>query len=384
MIYCFDINLNFEYSKNEMAVSRKNKNGILYDSMLKEFFDFYGNKIDINGKILFPRTGVTQISDMNDTIIKYGGKIAVTNDEIEMVYSWPMYYRTNRKIVILKVKDLIDPINISKIARNFGNEIFFKTKHKNFSDFISVDLLKEPNCAFYKTLQHHLEDEFIISEKLDITKDKYGKKEYRCFVVDGHLMNISRKTTRILHSIEPEVLKSVQSIIERLDVNFPKYYCVDICEYEKNGKRTFDVVEFNPIHSSGLYLYNSILNESEDLIHNNPKKISMEFMDIIDDCITDGKIDFARGNKYDIMGSFANDLRSICINGDIGLQGLQFTTIVIDSSDYARCEAISEELFRPQNRIVSDEQLCTMALPSNETVAKSDQLIKRKNMEKLI
>lgn len=198
MIYCFDINLNFEYSKNEMAVSRKNKNGILYDSRLKEL------------------------------IIKHGGKIAVTNDEIEMVYSWPLYYRTNRKMEILKGKDLIDPINISKIERNFGNEIFFKTKHKNFSDVISVDLLKEPNCAFYKTLQHHLEDEFIISEKLDIKKDKYGKKEYRCFVVDGHLMNISRKTTRILHSIESEVLKSVQSIIERLGGNFPKYYCVDM------------------------------------------------------------------------------------------------------------------------------------------------------------
>lgn len=372
MIYCFDIDLNFEYSKNEMIVARKNKNGLLYDSSLKEFFDFYGNKIDINGRLLFPRTGVLSIYDMNDAIIKHGGKIIATNDEIEMVYSWPTYYKTNRKIEILKGKDLIDPITISRIENNYGNEVFFKTKNKNFNDVISINLLKEPNCAFYKTLQHHLEDEFIISEKMNITKDKYGEKEYRCFVIDGCLMNISRKTTRILHTIEPKALEAIQSIIERVDSNFPKYYCVDICEYEKDGKKDFDVIEFNPIHASGLYLYNSILNKSDDLTHNNPKKIAMEFMDIIDECVTDGKINLDSGNKYDIMGSFASDLRSICINGDIGLQ---FTNIVIDSSDYARCEAIFKDIFKVS--IESDEQLRTESLPLDEAVAKFNKLVKK-------
>lgn len=55
---------------------------------------------------------------------------------------------------ILKGKDLVN----SYIVK----EIFFKTKVKNFSAIIPVNLLLDQECALYKTLMHHLEDDFII------------------------------------------------------------------------------------------------------------------------------------------------------------------------------------------------------------------------------
>ncbi len=52
-----------------------------------------------------------------------------------------------------------------------------KTKEKKFSGVIDIDLLKDEECVFYKALSNHKEDEFIISEKIDIKCDQYGKKE---------------------------------------------------------------------------------------------------------------------------------------------------------------------------------------------------------------
>ncbi len=376
MLYCFDNTLNFDYSKKEMAIAKKNKNGILYDSNLKTFIDYDGNKVDISGKLLFPRTGSNQIYDMNDEIIKNGGEIIVTNEEVDIIKSWPKYVKTHRKVEILKGRDLIDPDIISKIENNYGNEIFLKTKEKNFHDVISIDLLKEPKCAFYRTLLHHLDDEFIISEKVNIIRDTYGAREYRCFVVDNQLMNISRFTIDILHSIEPDILNNVESIIKSLNNNFPKYYCFDVFEYEKDGERRIDVVEFNPIHASGLYLYNSVMTKSDDLTHENKKRISTEFIDTIDECTLDGEIILSDGNNYHIDGSFAHDLRSICVTGDLGLQ---FSTIGIDSSAYSRCDAIFDDIFKCS--VTTDSELQALQTPvmtMSERVEEFNKLIKTK------
>ena len=87
MLYCFDKNLPWDYSKREMAISKMNQNGILYDNKLKIFTDFDGNIIDIKSKLIFPRTGETQIHDMNDEIIKQGGIPIMSNNDVEIVKS---------------------------------------------------------------------------------------------------------------------------------------------------------------------------------------------------------------------------------------------------------------------------------------------------------
>lgn len=320
MLYCFDKNLPFDYSKIEMALAKKDGNGILYDSELKIFTDFSGNKIDINEKVLFPRTGVAQIFEMNDTILKNGGKLRVSNEEIDKLIKWPKYYKTQRKMKIYFGSDLINPKIIKEIENELGETFFIKTIEKNFSSIIPISLLKDKNCVFYKALLYHLEDKFIVSEPVEILDDEYGLKEYRCFVINNEPHSISRFTTEVFHQIDASILKKLQKIISSMIGIFPSDYVVDLMEYKSNQKKYIDVVEFNPIHSSGPFLYNSILEKSEDILHiKNIKKISKEFITNIENCSMKGQMINERGNLYDIRDGFSSDLRSIYLVGDRGI-----------------------------------------------------------------
>lgn len=357
MLYCFDKLLPWDYSKREMAISKMNQNGILYDNKLKVFTDFDGNIIDIKSKLIFPRTGETQIHDMNDEIIKQGGIPIMSNNDVEIVKSWPNYYSTERKCKIFKGKDLINPDIGKEIEEVYGKEIFFKTKAKNFSAVIPVKLLLDEECALHKTLMHHLEDDFIISKKVNIAEDNYGSKEYRCFVVNNEIYNISRYTTTILHSIEPEVLEFAESIVEKLKGIFPDYYVLDLFEYQIEDQSCIDVLEFNPIQAAGLYLYSSCMKKSNDILHEKTNNVSYEFIDKIDKCTTNGVISSEPSNHYDYPNGFSNHLRSICFNGDIGtsfVQGLH-----LSSKDFASHEPI----FNPTNAFCIEDDFFSKLKP---------------------
>lgn len=352
MLYCFDKKIESEYSKREMALSKINQNGILYDSDLRIFTDFSGNKIDITNKEIFPRTGVCQIYEMNDEIVKQGGIPIISSSQIDVLTSWPMYYHTTRKIQILKGRDLINLDVITQLEDEYGKEIFMKTKEKNFNGVIKIDLLKDCQCIFYKALSYHLDEDFMISEKIDITEDEYGLKEYRCFVVDNRIYNISRFTTSVLHGIEEAVLQKAEEVLNRMKKTFPTCYVMDLLEYQKDGKSYIDVVEFNPIHSSGLYLYNSVMEKSADLLHINKRNISKEFIDKVDECTVEGKVINDRENLYDIPNSFSNDLRSIYLTGDRGV--IFAYDVQLTPEDFSK----HEELISPEDCTpISDEEL---------------------------
>lgn len=176
--------------------------------------------------------------------------------------------------------------------------------------FIKINCIR---CAFYRTLEYHLEKEFIISEKVEIAEDDYGKKEYRCFVIDGEIANISRFTVDVFHEIEEEILRKLQEILRQLGEVFPKDFVVDIFQYRKENREYIDVVEFNNIHSSGPFLYNSIMEKSEDLLHRDKRKISGVFMDKWNECREQGFMIDERTNLYDVPGTFSHDLRNICV-----------------------------------------------------------------------
>ena len=359
MWYCFDKNLEFEYSKREMALAKINKNGILYDSDLKVFTDFSGNTIDITNQVIFPRTGVSQIYEMNNEIVKQGGIPIVDSNQIDKITSWPLYYHPSRKMQILKGKDLIKLDVITKLEKEYGKEIFLKTKEKNFNGVIEVDLLKDNQCIFYKALNYHLDEDFIISEKVDIVEDSYGLKEYRCLVVNNQIYNISRFTTTILHGIEEGVLQKAEEILAGMKKVFPSCYVMDLFEYQKDGKSYLDVAEFNPVHSSGLYLYNSVVEKSADLLHKNKKSISTEFIDTLEECTIQGKVVNDRENLYEISNSFSNDLRSIYLTGDRGV--IFAADVHLTTEDFSKHkEALSLENCTP----ISDDEICEWDYPN--------------------
>ena len=360
MIYCFDKNLPFDYSREEMNICKNNGNAILYDEEESIFTDFEGNKIDINGFTIFPRTGVMQIKKMTEDILSQGGVPALSLEETEKLEQWPKYYETERKMKVLTGKDLLNQEVVKSLEREFSNKIFIKTVKKGFSAVIPISLLKDNECVFYKALTHHQADEFIVSEPIELTKDKYGKKEYRCFVVENEPFNISRFTTEVFHEIDEDVLMHLHGVIEKGKQTLPSTYVVDLLEYEKDGEKHIDVSEFNPPQASGLYLYNSLLEASNDILHKkNIKNIAREFKKEISKCSMEGEMINNRDSLYNLPGSFASDLRSIFLIGVPGITfaaDIPFTEECFNSHGVGiKFEKVSNDLDKP---LLSDRDLC--------------------------
>lgn len=380
MIYCFDKDLFNDYLKEEMKITRLNGNGILYDRELHLFTDFNGTLMDINEEVIFPRTGIEQLNDMLDDIVCQGGIPIVSCEENEMVYSWPNYYQDKKNSQILKGRDLLDSDNVLKIMAFYGNEVFIKTKEKNFSGVISTRLLLDKDCAFYKTLMYHLDDDFILSKKVNVLEDEYGKKEYRCFVIDNEIYNISRYTDSVFHQIDDEVLKEALKIVESLKDVFPSCYVVDLMVYELDGCCFVDVVEFNPISVSGLYLYNSCLKKSDDLLHRDIKKIADEFLYMIDKCTMDGKVFTSGSNLYNVDNSFANHLKSVCLTGDF--VSFLLLDLELNEEDYARHDSILDftNMFSLDGSFLvsSEEELTGSEKKSNLSLDESSFVLRKK------
>lgn len=350
MVFCFDTRVNFEYTDAEMALAKKKGIGILYDAENDTFLDFESNVMNINGVYVFPRTGSAQIYEINDAIIRHGGIPVLSNEEVDIVNSWPNYVQTKRNIKVYNGSELCDDEVISKIEEQFGTRFFFKTKKKDFKDIIDISLFKNKECAFFKALSEHKDDEFFISDEVEVVSDNLGIEEYRVFVEEGRVMNISRMTTDVFHRISPDVVEYALTMVDALRDKFPSYYSFDVFRTKKNGNTLLDVVEFNPIHAAGIYLYNSIIDESSDLEHINERGIAREFMGTIGACTYDGSVINNRENTYKIPDSFSSDLKSFAIEGKLGLK---FTTLSMKKSMYAN----TKPLFCSFSPIMSDADL---------------------------
>ena len=67
-----------------------------------------------------------------------------------------------------------------------------------------------------------------------------------------------------------------------------------------------------------------------------------------------GDVINSRENDFDRSNTFSNDLRSICVQGDIGLQ---YTTLYINAFDYSRHNGILDDF----QEISCDEELFNKA-----------------------
>lgn len=363
MLYCFDTRIpdSWFYIKEERKLTEKNGNGILYDGENHRFLDFQGHEIDIIGQTIFPRTGSAQIYEMNCEIIKHGGIPVLSNDEINQVDRWPNFYSGNRKIQILKGRDLIDDITRMMIEKVYGKEIFLKTKEKNFSSVIPTALLGDQECVFYRALLYHLDEEFIISEKMELVKDEFGTKEYRCFIRNHQVINISRMTDTVLHKVDKNVYDYAKEVVESLKEVFPSDYVLDIAEKQKDEITELDVVEINPIHCSGIYLYNSIIPQTSDILHENIWDFPEEWKSNQEAYQIDGTMIEDRGNLYEQHESFASDLRSIYLTDE---RGLVFTELrELGVKEFSRRGKIVHD-FIP---ITDDEDLRSISYEPGET-----------------
>lgn len=338
MIYCYDKRI----IKNEDIIKeinnvRKKYPVVLYDEITDNFYNLKGKVCSIKGQRVFPRTGALQVEIIINAIESKGG-IPINNiDIVNKVELWPLYIKTNRDVLVFEGRELLKEENVRYLKELFGEKMFIKTVEKNFVGVISPNILERTNCNFCKALKLHENELFIVSTFVDIKEDKLGTKEYRCVVIDGKIYNISRLTFCQNHKIENKVLDFALNIVK----NYPGTYVVDLME-DSNG--LIDIVEFNPIEASGMYLYNSICDKSLDLKHDN---IDLDKKIIDAEVIKPVLNSRCKWNNY---GMFASDLRSICM---IGERGALFFSDSFDDTNLYGYETESLKLSR-QFELIND------------------------------
>ena len=122
-------------------------------------------------------------------------------------------------------------------------------------------------------------------------------------------------TVTVLHKIDREVLTYTNQVVEYLKETFSWYYVLDIIEKQKNNQTEMDIVEVNSIHCSGLYLYNSMMNQRLDILHQNIWILPEEWKENKEEYKLEGMMIEYRENLYDCKDSFSSDVRNIYLTG---------------------------------------------------------------------
>lgn len=276
MLYCFNLKeINeHKYANEDIEYAKKNGVFIYFNENTNEILDEFDNIVDVNNKEVLPVSFVKQLPNMIEALTKKGAIIPNNIESINKVKEWYKYIETKRLIVSFKGKCLHDPEFLNYIYEVFKNnpEVFLKTKEKDFNGLVDLTDFFDEKSDLRKAFSYHEEEDFILSEKVDINQDEIGYEEYRVFVYKNRIMNISRNTDTIYHEIPSQVIEYAEDILTSLPSSFPKTFVLDIFSYQ----HMLDILEFNPLEASGRYLYNSIFSISDDLSHSNIKKVPEE------------------------------------------------------------------------------------------------------------
>lgn len=337
--------------------------GVVYKQKEDCFVDIKGNEISVRGKMIMPYTGVFQIEDLIKAIKRHGGIPIISEESLSQTSNWLNAYQTKRRAQIVTGKALLDEDFIKYIEEYYGKEIFFKTVNKDYSSLLNTDFLKDDESLVVRALKHHLNDLFIISEKLDILEDDKGPLEYRCFVINKKVINISRITDTIMHSIDKNVLEAAQKIVDDIDYEkFPESFVVDICYCVNKNRSFFDVVEFNSIAGSGTYLYNTLLSfDTTNILHDDIRIVAPEKQKYLSELVETGKINITPSKLFDAHKSFARTLKNIRLMGKkdcyLHVSGLKLDDNEIKDDILGTHDSLFGNMFSGVNFVDSENEL---------------------------
>ncbi len=257
----------YELAQEDVMLAKQKGKLLLFDLRTQTFIDYNGNIIDIRGKEIFPRCKIQESEQLLNAIENNKGNSIVTQTDTKMVENWFEYINVQRKFLRTTFGEVQS--NLHFYEKKFGNDFFLKTVKKQFSKVCQIMQIGDSKCLFSVIGHYAIGGNMLISDNstpvlvtnaLSIIKDDYGKREWRVFVVKGKIWCVSRESDDLI-DIEPYVIQKIQKKIEEISKTsiFPSSYCVDFFEYDDNGEVVFDICEFNPIESSGVYRNNDLV-----------------------------------------------------------------------------------------------------------------------------
>lgn len=328
----------------ERAIS---ENRFIYYNYNKEYFaDYNDQKVDLQGKEVIPNTDIDHLEDLITKLTAEGAIIPNSLSNINNILRWYKFISPKRIYLSFTGEMLKDKDFLTYLFQTFNkdSEVFLKTVTKDFNGIVALADFFNENSDLRKAFSYHDSTEFIVSPKVNIDYDELGKIEYRAFIHNRKVLNISRITDEVYHRIPEKVLDFIESTIKLLPDNFPNSFVLDVFSY--NG--ILDILEFNPIEDSGKYLYNSIFENSTDLLHENIENIPCE-----KDKTKVGyeaKEALAPSTTINRVGSFAKDYSDVQkfgerVNGYVYFSGSSEGKIDINSILTRKFDLITDEDF---------------------------------------
>lgn len=276
MLYCFNGHefKDHKQANNDIKYAKSKNVFIYYDEQEDTFKDTNDNIVNVEGQMVIPSSFVFQLPKMIEALEKAKAIIPNTNEDIKKVEEWYKYVETQRLIMPFTGSDVKDPEFLNFIIEMFKDKmsVFLKTRNKDFNGIIDIEDLVNEDSDLRKAFAYHEDEEFIISERVEINEDELGQEEYRFLVFNGQILNVSRITDTTYHKIPIEAIEYANRVIESLPKSFPRTFTLDIFSYQN----MYDIIEFNPLEASGRYLYNSIFTASDDLTHEDIECIPEE------------------------------------------------------------------------------------------------------------
>lgn len=269
----------------DMDVAKKLNKFAIYDKNTDAFYDANNREISLKGKNVFARCIIPDMNLLFDKLKDERANLVIDKIRTQKIYNWPSYIQpVYRDVESMTYGEFLK--NFDDLKDKFG-KVFFKTKRKNincevinvmnlqgmgFKSITSEDDLENDNESEetfsepayivmsdkVKGFNDHRfmfldkDEEVFVSPKLDIVKDEeyqHISVEYRTFVVDGNF--IVKRSWIPNRQVPKDVEYLVQKTIEALPPEMPKTFVLDILEFERDGKRYYDICEFNPITCSG-------------------------------------------------------------------------------------------------------------------------------------
>lgn len=247
---------------------------LLIYSIDDDKFFHNGKEVNIKEKTIFPRCFIFHVKKFLPKLEENEANSLVKFTDTLKIEEWPKYIQPLYRNATVTT--------FSEFKKNYKyylekyKKIFLKTCTKSFSspiEFIKeielpINSKKIPFLCIQPSNQKaafsriESQDKIIVSSCIELVPDPENNKkskEYRAFVLNGKLANISRsyldESTKV-----PEQVKNIANyIVDEINTKkFIKNYSFDLFEIKFNNKHCVDIVEFNSLESTGREIDNSI------------------------------------------------------------------------------------------------------------------------------
>lgn len=219
---------------------------LYYDESKKIFTNRSNRKKNIKDK------EVVVISDGQNINALYNAIIhaeAINYNSIEDYKKTEEWYRyiEPKHLLLEFTGNMINDIDFLRyIKKIFGFDfiIHFSTSTRDFSKDIYLYELLIFDSPIRLALNLHPHDTFIISEKIEINEDEYGKEEYDVLIEKGTIANIIRtQETPAGYLVSEKVVEEINNLLIHIPKKFPDTFILRVASFQN----MYEIVELIPL-----------------------------------------------------------------------------------------------------------------------------------------